>query len=205
MRNLTLTLEEQISILDKYNLTPTELLVIRTILIFQDENEEELLHKLLSSLNRIGLPFRDILLCLQDKGIILKSYQIPKKGEVFDPHDIPINRNFIKQLYKCSFELGKELFETYPQFGIINNTQIPLRTVAKHFDSLEQCYFKYGRAIGWNSEKHNEIIELVNWAKENNIINMSLSSFVINNSWLDLKAMKEGNVGNFNFDTIREL
>lgn len=195
MKNLTLTLEEQLSVLDKYSLTPTELLVIQVLLLFQDENNDELLHKLIASLRRAGIQFRDILLCLQDKGIILKSYQVPKKGESFNPLDIPINKNFIKQLYKCSFELGKELFESYPQFGVIQGNQVPLRTVAKHFDSLEQCYFKYGKAIGWNPEKHNKIIDLVNWARENNLLNMSLSSFVINNSWLDLEAMKEGDNG----------
>lgn len=205
MKKLTLTLEEEISFLDKYAITPNELLVLRVLLLFQDENNEELLHKLLTTLKRVGIQLRDILLCLQDKMIILKSYQVPKEGDSFDPLDIPINKNFIKQLYKCSFELGKELFEAYPQFGVINSSQIPLRTVAKHFDSLEQCYFKYSKAIGWNPEKHNKIIELVNWARENNILNMSLSSFVINQSWLDLEVMKEGDAGNINYNTIREL
>lgn len=205
MKNLTLTLEEEIILLDKYNITPTELLVIRILLIFQDENNEELLHNLISTLKKVGIQFREVLLHLQEKGIILKSYQIPKEGQTFDPYLISINKNFIKNLYKCSFELGKELFEEYPQFGVINGNQFPLRTVAKHFDSLEQCYFKYGRAIGWDPEKHNKVIELVNWSKDNNILNMSLSSFVINNSWLDLEAMKDGSVGNFNYNTIREL
>lgn len=205
MKNLTLTLEEEIILLDKYNITPTELLVIRILLIFQDENNEELLHNLISTLKKVGIQFREVLLHLQEKGIILKSYQIPKEGQTFDPYLISINKNFIKNLYKCSFELGKELFEEYPQFGVINGNQFPLRTVAKHFDSLEQCYFKYGRAIGWDPEKHNKVIELVNWGKDNNILNMSLSSFVINNSWLDLEAMKDGSVGNFNYNTIREL
>ena len=100
MKKLTLTLEEEISVLDKYNLTSTELLVIRVLLLFQDENDDNLLHRLLTTLKKVGIQFRDVLLCLQDKGIILKSYQVPKQGVVFDPLDIPINRNFIKQLYK---------------------------------------------------------------------------------------------------------
>ena len=37
------------------------------------------------------------------------------------------------------------------------------------------------------------------------MINMSLSSFVVNNGWHDLKAIKEGDAGNINLDTIREL
>ena len=38
------------------------------------------------------------------------------------------------------------------------------------FDSLEEAYFRYGKSIKWNEERHNQIIELVRWAKDNNII-----------------------------------
>lgn len=203
MKHLTLTLEEEVCLLDKYGLTPNELLVIRVLLILQDDNEEELFQKLTVTLKHINLPLREVLTQLQKKEIILKSYKIPNSGEKFDPYTIPINKNFIKALYKSSFEMGKELFDSYPQFGNINGNIIPLRTVAKHFDSLEQAYFKYGKAIGWNPEKHNTIIELTKWAKDNNILNCSLSSYIINNGWLDLQSLKDGNTANFNVDAIK--
>lgn len=207
MKNLTLTLEEEISILDKYGLTPNELLVLRVLLLFQDDQEEELLQRLLVTLKRVEVPFRDVLVELQRKEIILKSYKVPKQGEVFDPLAIPINKNFIKNLYKCSFELGKELFEVYPQFGTINGTIVPLRGVSKKFDSLEQAYFKYGKSIGFNPERHEHIIELVQWAKENNIINCSLASFIVNNGWHDLEALKSGNgdMAGINYDAVKML
>lgn len=122
MKNLTLTLEEEISILDKYGLTPNELLVLRVLLLFQDDQEEELLQRLLATLKHVEVQFREVLIELQRKEIILKSYKIPCIGQTFDPLTIPINKNFIKNLYKCSFELGKELFEVYPQFGTINGS-----------------------------------------------------------------------------------
>lgn len=207
MKNLTLTLEEEISILDKYGLTPNELLVLRVLLLFQDDQEEELLQRLLVTLKRVEVPFRDVLVELQRKEIILKSYKVPKQGEVFDPLAIPINKNFIKNLYKCSFELGKELFEVYPQFGTINGTIVPLRGVSKKFDSLEQAYFKYGKSIGFNPERHERVIELVQWAKENNIINCSLASFIVNNGWHDLEALKSGNgdMAGINYDAVKML
>ena len=68
---------------------------------------------------------------------------------------------------------------------------------------MEQAYFKYGKAIGFNPEKHKVIIELTKWAKDNNILNCSLSSYIINNGWLDLQAMKDGNTANFNVDAIK--
>lgn len=189
--------------MDKYGLTPNELLVVRVLLILQDNNEEGLLQNLMVTLKHINLPLREVLVQLQKKEVILKSFKIPNSGEKFDPYSIPINKNFIKTLYKSSFEMGKELFDSYPQFGSINGNVVPLRTVAKHFDSLEQAYFKYGKAIGFNPEKHKVIIELTKWAKDNNILNCSLSSYIINNGWLDLQAMKDGNTANFNVDAIK--
>ena len=205
MKNLTLNLEEEISLLDKYGLTPNELLVLRVLLLFQDGQEEELLQRLLATLKRVNIQLREILIELQRKEIILKSYSIPKEGQVFDPYSIPINKNFIKNLYKSSFELGKELFEAYPQFAVINNSYISLRGVSKHFNSLEDAYIKYGKSIKWNPEIHQEIIELVKWAKENNMLNMSLGSFIVNNGWHDLKAIMNGDAGNINFNSIKGL
>ena len=193
MRNLTLTLEEEIALLHKYNLNSNELLVLRCIVMLQEEKQELLFQSLMAMLNNNNLDLRSILLSLQNKGIILKSYKIPEKGQSFDPYSIQLNKNFVKQLYKSSFELGKELFDSYPQMTYINGSAVMLRGVSKHFNSLEDCYFKYAKSIGFNIDKHNEIIELVNWAKESNILNKSLGAFVVDNSWLDLQSLREGN------------
>lgn len=205
MKNLTLNLEEEISILSKYRITPNELTFIKTLLILQDEGNEDLFKDYIESLYVCNVKLREVLISLQKKEIILKSYKIPSEGESFDPYSIPFNKNFIKSLYKSSFELGKELFEIYPQMTVINGSLVTLRGVSKHFDSLEACYFRYGKAIGWNQERHEKVLDLIKWAKERDIIKQSLSSFVINNSWLDLEAIRNGDSGNYNFDTIKAL
>ena len=99
------------------------------------------------------------------------------------------------------------MFETYPQFGTINGTIVPLRGVSKKFDSLEQAYFKYGKSIGFNPERHAHILELVQWAKENNILSCSLASFIVNNGWHDLEALKEGDgdIAGINIDAVKML
>lgn len=205
MKHLTLTLEEEVSLLDKYRLIPTELFLIRVLLILQDENNEELFLNYIKVLKQAGINLRNILLSLQEKGILLQSCKIVNEGEEFDPYSLQLNKNFIKNLYKCSFELGKELFEEYPAFAIINNSYTSLRGVSKHFNSLEDAYIKYGKSIKWNLDIHNEIIELIKWGKEHNMINQSLGSFIVNNGWHDLKAIMNGDAGNINFDSIREL
>ncbi len=205
MKNLILTLEGEISILSKYKITSNELMFIRTLLMLQEEENEDIFQKYIESLHECDINIRDVILSLQEKGIILKSYHCPKSGESFDPYEIPFNKNFIKNLYKSSFEMGKELFEEYPQFGNIQGSIVPLRSVARKFDSLEDCYFRYGRSIRWNQETHNHIIKLVKWGKENNIINQTLANFVINQAWIDLEALKNGDTTNINYDTVKLL
>lgn len=205
MKNLTINIEEELTLLAKYRITPNELMFIKTLLLLQDEENEDLFKSYIETLHDCGIQLRDILLSLQEKGIILSTFQVPNQGTSFDPYSIPINKNFIKNIYKCSFELGKELFEVYPQTTVINGNLVMLRTVSRHFDSLEECYRRYGKAIGWNADKHNKIIELVKFAKENNILQCSLSSFVINHTWLDLESIRDGDKFNYNFDSVKVI
>ena len=197
----TLTIEDELLILNKYRITPNELMFIRTLLILQEDANEELFKTYIEILHNSNIQIRELITRLQAKGIILKSFKVPNPGEAFDPYSIPINKPFLKNLFKSSFEIGKELFEVYPQFGNINGCVVPLRTVAKKFDSLEDCYARYGKEIKWNPEIHSTIIDLVKWAKDNNILNCSLASFIINNGWNDLQALKDGE-GNINYDAI---
>ena len=198
----TLTIEDELLILNKYKITPNELMFIRTLLILQEDANEELFKTYIEILHNSNIQIKELIIRLQARGIILKSFKVPNPGEAFDPYSIPINKPFLKNLFKSSFEIGKELFEVYPQFGNINGCVVPLRTVAKKFDSLEDCYARYGKEIKWNPEIHSTIIDLVKWAKDNNILNCSLASFIINNGWKDLQALKDGE-GNINYDAIK--
>ena len=201
---LTLTLEEEIVLSSKYRISFDELMTLRTLLLLQDDSNEELFKSCIECLRDCNVSLRKVLLNLQDKGIILKSYDIPKEGVAFNPYTIPINKTLIKNMYKSSFEMGKELFEVYPQFATINGNLVPLRTVAKRFDSLEDCYYRYGKEIRWNSERHEQIVELVKWARDNDILNCSLSSFIINNGWNDLQSIKDGGT-NINLDSVKMI
>ena len=55
-----------------------------------------------------------------------------------------------------------------------------------------------------NSSYHNNIIELVKWGNDNDIINCSLASFIINNGWNDLQALKDGGL-NINLDSVKMI
>ena len=113
MKNFDLTIEEELNMLDKYRLTPTELFITKLLLIAQIEGREDYIVRY-GQINN-NQSFRQNLLDLQSKGVILKSCKIPESGKQLVITDIDLNKNFLKNLHRASFELGKELYENYPQ------------------------------------------------------------------------------------------
>ena len=136
MKNLEL--RQQLLFCDKYKIDANQLLLLEIILIAQENDDEEIVQQYFQSEAKGSL--LEQLIKLQEVGVILKSYKIPKKGEKLDLYDIPINKNLTKDFYKCSFELGKELFEEYPQFGFIDGKAVGIRGVSKKFNSIEYFY-----------------------------------------------------------------
>lgn len=201
------TIDEEIAIMTKYKLSPNELFVIKSILLLQEGYEENYLGKFLQIDEKDRGDFRSIILSLQDKGVILKSYKVPNKGENFNPLEIPVNKGFFTNICRSSFELGKELFENYPMFCTINGALVSIRGVSKKFNSLEDFFRFYGKTIRWNVEKHKQIIDLLKWEKEHDVhfINFSLCNFVVDQKWNELEELRNGNLGNFNYDTIKSL
>lgn len=199
MKNLDL--KQQLLFCDKYKITANQLLLLEIILIAQEGDDAEIVQLYFKSKAKGDL--LNNLINLQEVGVILKSFKIPNKGEKLDLFNIPINKNLVKDFYKCSFELGKELFEEYPQFGFINGVPTGIRGVSKKFDSLEDFYRFYGKQIRNKPEIHEHIIELVRWAKENNLLCVSLCNFVVDHRWEELEALRDGDIANTNFNAIK--
>lgn len=197
-----LNIDNESAILTKYKLNPNELYVIKCILFIR-EGENKYLQNYLQLPEETRGNFRSILSSLQNKHVILASFKIPKEGESLDVEEIPINQNFLKGYYRSSLDMGKELFAVYPQFGNIGGKIVTLRGVASKFNSLEDAFKMYAKIIHYKDTTHKEIIELVKWAKEHEVLNQSLASFIINQSWLDLKEIKNGNAINYNMNAVK--
>ncbi len=197
----------QLVILEKYRLTPNEYYVLLDILNIQDGNPTSDLARFLNISNEHKQIFRNSLISLQNKGIILKSYKIPKQGEEFIPDEVEFNKNFEKNFIRSAFDMGKDLFDHYPMFGTINGATVSLRGVSKKFDSLEDFFRFYGKEIKWDPDLHQEILDLIDWEQENNVgyICFSLATFVIEHKWEELRALKEGKIANINYNAIRQL
>lgn len=191
-----LNIDEEIIILEKYKLTPTELFVIKAINAYIEDYPERYLQRYLAINTKYVGSFADVLQSLKDKGIILQSYKITP-GMPLVPEEIPFNKNVLKCLSKSSFEMGKELKEHYPRFRNINGCLTSMLGVSKKFNSLEDAYRTYGKKIHWNEETHKKIIDLLDWeaSTDNGIINYSLATFIVDERWEDLEALKNGETG----------
>ena len=196
-------LEEQIVMLEKYKINSDELLFITVILLIQEGDENPYINLYFSLPISCRGSIRDILISLQTKQVITKEYTIPPAGTKFIPEDVVFNKNFIKSFYKGSFWIGKELFEIYPISTIVNGIEYKLRRVSKKFDSLEDAYRAYGKAISWKPDTHRNIMQLIEWGKQNNYQFTTLDSFIVDNDWLNIEAMKDS--GNLNANTVKML
>lgn len=192
-------------VLENYKLSPNELFLVQCLLLYREDDREPIC-RFLALGRKIGLNIREILISLQSKRIITQEYKIPREGESFLPEEVIFNQNFIKNYHKASYELGKELFDNYPQFTTIQGIITPLRSVSKKFDSLEDFFRFYGKTIHHNIDLHNHIIELIKWDNDNShMINTTLCNFVVDHKWNDIEALKNGDKGNINFDNVRVL
>ena len=183
-------IENELLMLERYNLTPEEWLVTRLLILANvDEGNAGPLKRYLQipGINS----FRDTLIDLQKKGVIKQTYRIPKSGERFIPEDVDLNKVFMKQFYKCSGILGQELFLEYPEYIISGGVRYILNNITKNYNSLEELYYDYGRIIKFNPETHKEIMELLRFGKENNLISYGICEFIKSMKWITIKKMKE--------------
>ena len=203
MKNLELSIEKEIAFMNKYQLTADELFLMKLIWYAQDEHPEFLSD--FFSNNKLEKEIRELLMGLRDKEIILKSYRIPEKGEVFNPNNVEFNKNVIKQFLQHSQELGLELFNTYPAYTHINGRAYSLRNVSKLYKSLEEMAWEYGKAIKFNPKKHKEVLEILEYAKDNSLINAGICSFIAEHQWDMYEKMRDGGEGTFNTSELINL
>lgn len=192
MRNLEI--KQQLLFCEKYGINPSELLLLEMILLAQEDEDIELVQLYFKSRICARGNIREMLQGLQDAGVILKTYKIPEKGQKLDIHIIPINKNLIRDFYKSSFEMGKELFDNYPISTVVNGLEYKLRRISKKFDSLEDAFRAYGKAIRWKPEAHEKVIELIKAGKENNYQFTNLGDFIVDRDWLNMEAISKDGV-----------
>lgn len=161
-------------LMERFGLTAEENLVIELLFLsFEGKCADPLVTYYGLPITKTGL--REVLLSLQAKGVLLKSCRIPNKGDKLDIDTLQFNENFLKYYRKTSGELGVELFQSYPNEAIIQGQAVPLRNYAKKYKNEEEFFFAYGKAIGWNLNKHKEVLDLIQWSKNHDHFGLNMN------------------------------
>lgn len=200
MQKLEISIEDELNILEKYNLTYEEWMLIK-LLFLAEEDRPDLLAKYYSFPVNEG-KLRPMLREMQEKGIILKSYVIPEHA--FDPRDVEFNKIFLKNYMKSSIDMIEELMSVYPSFITIGGITYDLKNYAKKFNSDSEFAYAYGKSIGFREKTHKEVIALVKWAKENtDFLNNNIANFVISKQWERIRELQDGDYNGLTFDTMK--
>lgn len=191
-----LSLKEEINLYISSNLTPTELFVVRLLLLAVDGDSQYLIDYLSNVSNGKEL-FRAVLNSLMDKKVINSTFKVPKEGEALNFKTIPFNKNFIKKYFKEANVAGKELFDAYPPFININGKMCSIKNITKaNLYSLEEFCIYYTKAIKSDKIKHEKVLETLEFGKENNLISYSIIEFISSRKWNEINHIR--NSGNIN-------
>lgn len=196
MNHFELSLNEETNIYINSGLTPTELFVLRLIFLAIDGDINPLV-KYVQGISDGSLIVRAVLESAQSKGVILKSYKIPQKGEELIFKNIPFNKNFMKMYLRESHEIGKEFYEAYPNHIIINGKLAPLRNYTKAgFFTIEDFSLYYAKQIKNAGVTHDRIMEALEYGKENNMICYNILEFIASRKWIEIEYMRDSGTTN---------
>lgn len=192
------TFEEDLQIMQTYNITAEELFIIKLLFLAQEDNGREtyILDYFLKC-KHSKLPL-EILRSFVDKNILL-SNGIPNAGDKFVADNIRFTNQFLKDWFLYSHAAGKELMEKYPNYMVMYNGELlPAKNITKTYSSLEAMFASYSKAIRHSKKLHEKVMFLLEWAKENNLIKYGIAEFVASRKWESLAQDYEQNAsGNF--------
>ena len=124
---------------------------------------------------------RDELRDLEDRGYVIN---MNKDNDTYTDMYI-VTDKFIDSIYKDDELKWQELLDTYPVWLHIDGKRVPAQ--GADLDQLKVIYFaKVGKSVA----KHKEVIELIAYGVENDLINMGIAKFIKGEQWRPLKAIK---------------
>lgn len=189
--NSELSLQEEINLYVSSNLTPSELFIIRLLFLAQDGEPKHLLDYLSNVTDGKKL-FRLVLKSLQDKKVILASFKIPDEGQSMRYSDIPFNKNFLKRYIRESNQLGKELFDKYPDVMFINGNRAQIKNFTKAgLYSLDEFCLYYTKQIKAASATHERVMSALEFGIENNLIRFTILEFIASRKWEFLERLRD--------------
>ena len=205
-----LDIDKDLEILEKFNLDANEWYLIRCLFLSKYEGLNEYLVNFVTK----SLPkgkMREMLTELKKKNIVSKKYKVPKEGESFLIADFEFHEPFINKYFKTSNEMGRELFDAYPSYLVMDNgVHLPAKNLASKIVFKEQndFFIFYCKQIKYSVEKHEEIMESLKWAIEHDLVRSSIVEYVVSEKYNDhIQTMKDGSNSPFvrRFNNVRVI
>jgi hypothetical protein len=196
-KKLSIEIETQLAVMIKYSLTAEEYFVTQLIfLATEDPPHPELLITYFGKAKKDYLG-PEILQSLKDKGVLAKSYHIPQAGETFRIADITFDKTFVNEHFKLTLEAGAELKDAYPDFLQGFDRLLPAKNiVTAGYRNEEDFFFAYSKKIKHSRKNHAEVMEILEWAKEQKLLTYGMVEYVTTSKWLDhMKMRDEGTLG----------
>jgi hypothetical protein len=198
MQHFELSLNEEINVYINSGMTPTELFILRLLFLAVDGDQRYLINYI-SNISDGKKILRQVLESLKVKKVINSTFNIPKEGEALNFKNIPFNKATLKTYIRESNELGKEFFYAYPEFIIINGKSCSIRNITKaNLFSFEDFCIYYSKSIKSSGVTHERVMEALEFAKANNLINYSIIEFVASKKYLEIEHVRtSGDINNY--------
>jgi hypothetical protein len=199
MQHFELSLKEEIAIYINSGLTPTELFILRLLFLAIDGDSQYLINYISNISNGKQL-LRATLSSLVVKKVINSTFKIPEEGESLNFKNIPFNKNFTKMYVRESHEIGKEFFDAYPPFINIKGKLCSIKNFTKAglFSFDDFCLF-YAKQLKSAAVTHERVMEALEFAKENNLINYTILEFISSKKYEEIEFIKSsGNINGYN-------
>lgn len=188
-----LSFDKELEVMSTFGIDAHLWFTIRVLFIAKYEEDMDPLITYFTKCNKSGAP-RESLLRLKELKILHKKYKIPELGEPLNIEDLEFEESFIKKYFKTSLECGQELFDAYPSFLKMDNGKLlPAKNIASRvvFNSLEVFFLHYAKSIRFDRALHEEILDSLKYAIEQNIIQFGIVEYVISRKWEDhIKLMR---------------
>lgn len=194
-------IEKELHLMVKFKLSYEEINIVKLLFIAQQDHNDYIIQYFSECSPENQL--RDVLISLQNKGVILKSCKIPNKGSKLDVNTIIFNKMFQKSYLKHCNDLGEELLAAYPPYITIDGAYYSLKNITKVYKSMEDFCFAYGKAIKFDMEKHKEVLEILEDAKANDLINFGICEFVVSRKWADVSDLGGGKIEMNGYNNMR--
>lgn len=118
---------------------------------------------------------------LEDRGYVINS----NTGDEAFHDGYEITEKFIEEIYGQKSSMWEEILELYPQFIFFDNKRIPAQSA-----DLDALRIIYSSKIQRNVKKHKEIMELLKYAVDNDLISMGIDKWIRGEQWKAIKAIK---------------